>query len=129
MGTRALTIFIDSYTDYKTKEQKEEEIAVLYRQMDGYPDCHGEELVEFLRGKKIVNGYNQEDEKKGYFNGMSNLAVQTIAHFNCGIGNFHLHPAGTRDCWEEYIYYIRQKGDKIEVTCEDTNERKKKVLL
>jgi len=39
MGTRALTIVKDF--DGKT-------IMSLYRQSDGYQDCHGKELKEFL---------------------------------------------------------------------------------
>ena len=36
MGTRSLTVFNDSWND--------EEIAVFYRQFDGYPAGHGREL-------------------------------------------------------------------------------------
>ena len=39
MGTRSLTTFIDDHT--------EEEIVVMYRQYDGYPEGHGRDLVNF----------------------------------------------------------------------------------
>ena len=35
MGTRSLTTFIDDHND--------NEIVVMYRQMDGYPETHGKE--------------------------------------------------------------------------------------
>lgn len=40
MGTRSLTVFIDEHND--------KEIVVMYRQMDGYPEGHGQDLVDFL---------------------------------------------------------------------------------
>lgn len=100
MGTRCLTVF---------KKEDGTEIAVLYRQMDGYPDGHGQQLADFLADRRIVNGYNQTDEKERAFNGMSCLAAQVIAHFKDGIGDFYLQPAGTRDIGEEYIYTVTGK--------------------
>jgi len=41
MGTRSLTIFFDG--------DRDEEIAVMYRQFDGSPEGHGALLAEFLR--------------------------------------------------------------------------------
>ena len=51
MGTRSLTVFND---------EDGKEIAVMYRQFDGYPSGHGTELAEFLAGKKMVNGFNSD---------------------------------------------------------------------
>ena len=67
MGTRSLTIF-----------QEKEEIAVLYRQFDGYPEGHGRELAEFLSGYKFTKG--KIDNPKTA-NGMDCLAAQIVAHF------------------------------------------------
>ena len=122
MGTRSLTVFIESRTDHKTKLKKEEEIAVLYQQFDGFPDAFGKELKDFLRGKEIVNGYNDQNIKNKDFNGMGNLAVQLIAEFADGITRFHLHPSGTRDTEEEFIYFIREKEGKPDLTCFDVHK-------
>ena len=119
MGTRSLTVFIDSWTDYETKVKHEKEIAVLYKQWDGFPDAWGKELKDFLRGKKIVNGYNDKNIINKDFNGMGNLAVQVISEFSDGIKEFHLEPTGQRDCGEEYIYFIRDKEGKPDLTCFD----------
>lgn len=124
MGTRSLTVFIDSWEDYETKEKHEVEIAVLYKQFDGFPDCWGTELKEFLKGKKIVNGYSIKNKENGDFNGMGNLAVQVIDHFAEGIAQFHLHQAGTRGCQEEYIYTITEKNGKPHLTCFDKHKNK-----
>lgn len=94
MGTRSLTIF-----------EGRAEIAVLYRQFDGYPhNGHGQELAEFLAGFRIVNGIGARDSKLA--NGLECLAAQAVAHFKSEPGHFYLYPAGTRDCGEEFRYTV-----------------------
>lgn len=96
MGTRCLTVI---------KDENDEEIVVMYRQMDGYPSGHGKDLKEFLDGFYIVNGITNKDNEKAA-NGMSCLAGQIIAHFKTGIGSFYIEKAGSRDMDEEYIYTV-----------------------
>ena len=103
MGTRSLTVFYDDVWEGSDEEDKE--IVVMYRQFDGYPDGHGVDLAEFLDGFKITNGLNREAKKTA--NGMGCLAGQTVAHFKTEAGGIYLHAAGTRNCWEEYIYEVR----------------------
>ena len=95
MGTRSLTVIMDD----------DEEVAVLYRQFDGYIDGHGKELAEFCKYIKIVNGLSC-DEENLIANGMGCLAAQIVSHFKTNPGAFYLYPAGTRDCGEDYIYTI-----------------------
>jgi len=94
MGTRCLTVFKDG----------EKEIAVLYRQFDGYLDGHGKSLAEFCSGIKIVNGLGVDIEKMA--NGMGCLSAQIVAHFKQKCGGFYLYASGTRDVWEDYIYIV-----------------------
>lgn len=70
MGTRSLTVMQD---DHGT------EIAVLYRQYDGYPTGHGQELADFLKRFTITNGINTDAPHSA--NGMDCLAAQIITHF------------------------------------------------
>jgi len=104
MGTRSLTIL--------PGEVPGEEAAVMYRQMDGYPTGHGQELADFLRGAAIVNGIpfggleNEDGDAVLIFNGPACLAAAIVAHFKEGPGGFYLYPAGTRDTGEEYVYTI-----------------------
>jgi len=102
MSTRALTIIQD---------KKGSDVAVLYRQMDGYPSEHGRELVEFLKGKTIIEGFTTSDTGGDKFNGIHCLAASIVAHFKKEIGMFYLHPANTRDCGEEYRYYVSECGN------------------
>ena len=105
MGTRCLTVL---------KEEEGKEIAVLYRQMDGYPAGHGQDLLDFLADKRIVNGISVDDGCS--FNGMHCLAASVVAHFKEHIGSFYLYPAGTRDVGEEYIYTVTGKVGDQEAT-------------
>ena len=101
MGTRSLTIMYD--TPYRGTRGRE--IAVMYRQMDGYPTGHGQELKDFLAPFVIVNGYNTRDGSIA--NGGACLAAQIVAHFKDGVGDIYLHPAGTRSMDEEWVYEVR----------------------
>jgi hypothetical protein len=102
MGTRSLTVFMDN---------SGKEIAVLYRQYDGYPSGHGIELAEFLKDFTVVNGMGITDNRK-IANGMDCLACQIIARFKTEPGGFYLYPAGSRNCGEEFIYILSVETDK-----------------
>lgn len=55
MGTRSLTHIMDDHT--------EAILTTLYRQMDGYPDGHGADLAEILKGRRMVNGFGPTTTK------------------------------------------------------------------
>lgn len=79
----------------------------FYRQMDGYPEGHGKELAEFLKGFTIVNGYGQVTDKMA--NGMDCLALQIVAHFKEGIGGFYAIKHNSKGHGEEYTYTVYLK--------------------
>lgn len=111
MSTPALTVVLD---------EEGNDIMVLYRHWDGYPEAHGQELKDFLFGRKIVNGIM--DDKSKDFNGINCLAASLVAYFKKDIGDFYLYPAGTRDMGEEYIYFIQEKDGEIQLYYMDVNE-------
>ncbi len=104
MGTRSLTVFIDS-------NHNDEEIAVIYKQFDGYPEGHGKDLAEFLAGKTLVDGISGKHDESQIFNGTGCLAASVVTHFKNRPGDVYLCPAGTRDTGEEYIYMVYGKTD------------------
>ena len=118
MGTRCLTVFAD---------ENEKEIAVLYRQFDGYPGGHGVELAEILcpkgRDRGISNGISGDK-----FNGAGCLAAEVVGRFKVLkvlgrselAGGFYLEPAGTRDVGEEFVYTVRPRGADVIVECSDS---------
>ena len=105
MGTRSLTVMYD-------KESGNQELAVLYRQMDGYLSGHGQELKSFLEDMVVGNGISLGGGPEKFANGGYCLAAQVVAHFKDGAGGFYLHSAGTRNIGEEYIYHVYPSNDK-----------------
>ena len=104
MGTRSLTYVYDSYKD-ETGKLVHRPIINLYRQYDGYPTGHGNDLAIFLRQFTIVNGLGA-NENKMVANGMGCLAAQLVAHFKEGAGQFYLYPTDCYDCGQDYEYHI-----------------------
>lgn len=112
MGTRSLTVLCDN---------DEEEIVVMYRQMDGYPSGHGLELAQFLSEFTIVNGISLSETRK-IANGMDCLAAQVVAHFKHGAGGIYLCKAGTRNCGEDYVYTVKgSPGEQLTIECVNFN--------
>ena len=110
MGTRSLTVF--------NNEMDNEEIVVLYRQYDGYPEGHGIDLLNFLNNMEIVNGISNK-EKRRIANGMGCLSAQVVAYFKEAPGDFYLHSAGTRDIGEEFIYTLYYT-EELKIKVQDT---------
>lgn len=103
MGTRSLTFV---YEDNKA-------IINMYRQYDGYPEGHGQELAEFLgEFAAITNGIRVGETRKTA-NGMGCLAAQLVANFKTEVGGFYLYPTSAKDCGQDYEYHVYQ--DKIVV--------------
>lgn len=100
MGTRSLTNIFEENRETPTKRGKL--LCTLYRQFDGYPTSHGQELFDIINPLKMVNGYNDKLQA----NGMGCLAAQIIAGIKDGVGNVYVYPAGSKDCGEEYIYNL-----------------------
>ena len=105
MGTRSLTIL----------HGENAEIAVMYRQFDGYPSDYGQELIDFLSPFTMVNGLTSDS--KTVANGPQCLASLLVSHFKGDTpGDIYLHPAGTRDIGEEYTYHVKPNGKTINLT-------------
>jgi hypothetical protein len=103
MGTRSLTFVYD----------ENRPVINMYRQFDGYPSGHGQELAEFLLEGKMVNGIPVGRNER-MFNGMGCLAAQLVANFKKDAGGFYLYPMDCTDCWQEYEYHIFE--DKVIVS-------------
>lgn len=101
MGTRSLSFICN---------ESGEKIINLYRQFDGYPTGHGQELAEFLNKGKLVNGLRSGDGEL-YFNGAGCLAAQLVAHFKKESGGFYLYPTSAEDCGQDYEYWINVNDD------------------
>lgn len=118
MGTRSL---VNISQDGKT-------IATVYRQYDGYPECRGLQLFEFLDGVPVTNGIMGGEDRS--FNGAEDLAAQWVCHEKLGEdgkpmkGNVYLYETGSQDVGEEFVYdvdiaqgdidvYVHAYGDQV----------------
>jgi hypothetical protein len=75
----------------------------LYRRWGGYPECHGQELCDFLTGFQITA--SRVDQSGKWANGAGCLAAQIVAHFKEGCGDFYLLPL-TEFGEYEWAYHI-----------------------
>lgn len=137
MGASSLTIFQENINEPGS------EICVLYRQMDGYPTGHGADLKSVLENAVMGNGIPGGLGNTRFFNGFQDLVPQTITRLKLqqteqmqklrsefrhnGLrgydvevkdpdlepGGYYMHPPGTRDYWEEYIYIVYLKDNYI----------------
>ena len=115
MGTRSLTRVIPrqkglSYADGHLHPEKS--VVNIYRQYDGYPEGHGQDLAEFLSEFIIVNGFSPGSQDKKVANGTGCLAAQLVEYLKEGqVGGVYLEQCNGEpgDSWEEYIYTLYPK--------------------
>ena len=115
MGTRSLTRVIPrqkglSYADGHLHPEKS--VVNIYRQYDGYPEGHGQDLAEFLSEFTIVNGFSAGSQDKKVANGTGCLAAQLVEYLKEGqVGGVYLEQCNGEpgDSWEEYIYTLYPK--------------------
>lgn len=112
MGTRSLTHVIETYND--NGKQKKVALLTMYRQFDGYPSGMGNDLAEFLKGGKVVNGISMGETER-VFNGAGCLAAQLVAHFKQDAGGFYIHKLMSKNCGEEYVYEIYVDFDTMQI--------------
>ncbi len=105
---------------YDGEIEPENKIVAIYNQNDGYPSGLGWDIVQYLHGKKIINGIEENDDWNNSFNGMGCLAASLIANLKTNIGGIYI--VKENDDWAEYIYKIYLKDGKIYVliTTSDT---------
>lgn len=96
MGTRSTVKFYNEFS--------EKPIVCIYQQYDGYISGVGHELAEWLKDKKVLNGFSGHKMEDGFANGMSCLAAQYIAHNKKAIGGFYIHDL---DDEQEYNYHVK----------------------
>lgn len=106
MGTRSTT---------KINDEQGETLVTLYRQFDGYPTAHGQELADFLNGKTIINGISGQTALT-HANGMGRLAALLIGHLKDGkIGDIYVTTEGDS---QEYNYTVYSKDGLLYLRCE-----------
>lgn len=106
MGTRSITIFKD---EFDGKGIDGHTICGIYRHYDSHPKAYGRKLAEFLKDRKLVNGYVVgQEEYKDCFNGMGSLAARMLGELENEHAAFSILTPGTYNevGEEEYTYII-----------------------
>jgi hypothetical protein len=120
MGTRSLTYVFSERGDGSVKP-----ILCMYRQFDGYPEGHGQELAAFLLPFEMVNGIpvGKEVAIGKVANGMGCLAAQLVKHFKIGVGGFYLQPGEPgQDCGQEYEYHVHEDSVVVFTSYNDSKQ-------
>lgn len=112
MGTRSTTKF------YRNINGNKQFIGGIYKQFDGYISGYGKKLKNFLKGKKIINGIQNETLNEA-FNGIDCLGAAVISKFKDRIGGIYLT---TEDDIEDYNYKIWPEKECIFIEIKDFNE-------
>jgi hypothetical protein len=111
MGTRSLTKVFDGTLSMKTTKASNL-LLNMYRQYDGYPLYHGNELADFLLSGVLVNGYSNNSIRQ--FNGMGCLALQLVTEMKDGVGGFYAYPIKlSLDAWQDYEYFVYSNGVRV----------------
>ncbi|RLI43055.1 hypothetical protein DRO59_02285 [Candidatus Bathyarchaeota archaeon] len=91
-------------------DEEHRPIVCVYRQFDGYPDGHGEDLKSILLGIPIVNGISVESRNQLLFNGMYELAALLVRGLKDRYprGNIYLVPPAwpPEDHGQDYIWVV-----------------------
>jgi len=112
MGTRSLTRVIPQREGLSFKDghlHPEKSVVNMYRQYDGYPEGHGQDLAGFLFDLDVLNGLSGVNYNVA--NGPGCLAALLVAHFKDGPGNIYLEQCNGEpgiSC-EDYIYTVYPK--------------------
>jgi hypothetical protein len=102
MGTRALTYI--QHADFE-----EDPFCAIYRQMDGYPDCHGVKIHEALGSKKLVNGMS--GDRDTVVNGMGCAAAVLIRELKDKAGSIYIENPSIDDSGVSYVYRLGCVGE------------------
>lgn len=106
MGTRSTVKFFD-------KDSKKPLLSV-YQQYDGYITGVGHELANWLKHKKMVNGFGLSDSmENGVANGMGCLAAQYVAQNKTEIGGFYCTESNDS---QEFNYEVRYIDEQFQIT-------------
>lgn len=106
MGTRSTTAI---------RDENGKTLVTIYRQYDGYPTGHGQELADFLKARTLINGIGNQTALT-HANGMGCLAAQLVTHLKGDqIGNIYITNEGDS---QEYNYTVYSKDGQLYMRCE-----------
>lgn len=83
MSTRSITRIHEMDFEWNAdKDEPNPVVCAFYRHADGYPEGHGKDMANWLKGKKLVNGKGSDYTRGRDFNGAGVMAVCLMAHIH-----------------------------------------------
>jgi formylmethanofuran dehydrogenase subunit B len=90
-------------------------VCTFYRGMDGYPTGHGQELADWLKGKRLVNGIGANFEKGIDHNRAGQMAIE-LMHSLKQDTSIEVTPTGQGNKYTDFNYTVAyDSGFKISV--------------
>ena len=108
MGTRSIT-----HIHEMDSLGRDTIVCTFYRHLDGYPSGHGDELADWLKGKRLVNGIGRDFVEGRDHNRAGQMAVELMHHLKKNT-SIEVMPDGTGS--EEYIYDV-YFSNEFEIKC------------
>ena len=103
-------------------DDKEQIICSFYRHWDGYPSGHGQDLADYLKSRRLINGIQGKDqsdiEKHIAFNRAGSMAINLMHHID-EISGCEVIPTGDSGYWEEYTYHIYFRDFAFYISVDD----------
>ena len=111
MGTHCIT----NIHEMKSVKPDETIICSFFRHWDGMPEEHGRDLVDWLKGKILVNGIRYGSNEEIEFNRAGTMAVKLMNHIQ-DISGAEVIPTNSQDNYcVDYIYDIYFRDNKFVV--------------
>jgi len=124
MGTRSITHI------HSAKELYDDErvLCSFLRHWDGYPSVAGQDLANWLKDKKLVNGMGDEFIEGRDFNRAGTIVIPLMMHIQSKSGA-EVIPIGADDYGEEYTYDIFFRDNEFIIKVTDTYTYKSETVL
>jgi hypothetical protein len=95
-------------------------VCSFYRQYDGYPSGHGDDLAEWLKDKNLVNGKSPDFRDGIDHNRAGQIAIE-LMHYLKSETSIEVIPTGSgREEFEYRVYF----SDKFEIECKSSHSGK-----
>lgn len=103
--------------DYEWNSDNDEPnpiVCSFYRHHDGYPEGHGKDMANWLKGKRLVNGKGADYTIGRDYNGAGCMAVCLMAHIHDEhTESIRTIPTGHGGMGEEFTYDVRYKDGRF----------------
>lgn len=106
MSTRSVTYI------HEIDSLGQEIVCGFYRHSDGYPSGHGQDLADWLKGKKVVNGIGGDFNKSYMFNRCGTMSVQLCAHIQ-EISGCEMIFQKDYDAGQDHDYHVFYMNDNF----------------